>query len=806
LNSKTSTRKPPGKTVKAAAVKSAARTKTTSPTVRSTRREEGSPGLASRGHSLIIVESPTKARTLSRYLGAPFVVMASGGHVRDLPDRELGVDIAHGFEPDYHVLAGKQKIVTALTAAAEKAGRILIATDPDREGEAIGWHIAQLIRGKRNQTMSRVQFHEITKHAVEEAIASPGEIDIAKVEAQQARRIMDRLVGYQVSPLLWRTVTKGTSAGRVQSVALRLICEREAEIDAFVTQEFWTIDGRFATESSDPFIARLIKLAGKKFESSDETTSKKTVAFLKGLSYRITDIKRTTRKRQPPPPYITSTLQQDGARRLGFPVKRTMSIAQKLYEGIEVGERGQIGLITYMRTDSLRIAPEANTALRGWIAETYGVETVAPNARFYKNKKGPVQDAHEAIRPSDVRLTPELVKNYLSPEEYKLYDMIWRRFVATQMREAEFDVTMVTITSGTHAEFRANGQVITQLGFLILYESQAKGKKTAVVKSEEGDNTEKDKEDEEGDLVTLPKNLTVGMPVNLLALDSKQHFTEPPPRFSEASLVKELDEKGIGRPSTYATIISTLLDRTYVDKIEKALHPTDLGKTVNRVLVDRFPNVFSVEFTALMEEELDKIEEGAAWRTVLNDFYIPFKEALDTAEGMRQELRKESAQQVGRKCPDCGRELIYRFGKKGKFISCSGFPECKFAENIGGEAPVETDVKCPKCGKPMLKRTGRFGPFLGCSGYPTCKTILPIKTNHACPESGCTGHLTERRTKTGKTFYGCSRYPDCQFVSWDAPTEGDCPSCKVPTTFKKGGRSGGLRYCSKCNWKEKESA
>lgn len=757
-----------------------------------TEPHDDSGGESQAGRSLIIVESPTKARTLSKYLGAPFIVKASGGHVRDLPEKELGVDLTRNFEPVYQALASKKKIIDELSSLASKAKRVILATDPDREGEAIAWHITHILKLKSLKDIQRVQFHEITRSAVKAALASPGHIDIQKVDAQQARRIMDRLVGYQVSPLLWKTVTGGLSAGRVQSVALRLLCEREAEINAFKAVEYWTIDGKFSGDSVDPFLARLFKLDGKKVELENAKLTELSVQRLKKFAYHVADIKRTRRKKTPPPPFITSTLQQEASRRLGFPVKRTMSVAQKLYEGIELGDKGFVGLITYMRTDSLRTSSESVEAARSYIASEFGSDYVAPSPRYYKNKKSTVQDAHEAIRPTDVRLSPESLKTYLSPEEYKLYDLIWRQFVSTQMIDAEFDVTTVTIFGGSEAEFRATGQIIAKEGFLILHKS--KKKKT------EDKEEQTDTNNEEENLISIPANLVVGMSLKLLDLKSEQHFTQPPPRFTEATLVKELDEKGIGRPSTYATIISTLLDRTYAEKREKNLFPTDLGNTVNSILVSRFPEVFSIEFTAKMEDELDRIEDGVGWKTVLSDFYNPFKIALDSALEMKKELKKITLQTVGRACPTCGRDLVYRFGKRGKFISCSGFPECKYAENSNGEAPVMVEEKCPNCGLPLMKRNGRFGPFLGCSGYPKCKTIVQISSSHKCPKEGCDGTISERRTKKGKIFYGCSKYPECDFVSWDPPVDGPCPQCGAPTLLQKSTKNGEIVKCFRCNW------
>ncbi|MFH0765700.1 MAG: type I DNA topoisomerase [Calditrichota bacterium] len=740
------------------------------------------------GYNLIIVESPTKARTLTKYLQSgnlKFHILASGGHVRDLPPKRFGVDIEHNFQPEYEVLSEKSKIVSDLKAAAKRADNIYLATDPDREGEAIAWHINCLIDPPARTPVWRVQFHEITKSAVQAALQSPGRIDQHKVDAQQARHILDRLVGYQVSPLLWKTVSRGLSAGRVQSVALRLICEREAEITAFVQEEYWTIDGLFKGEKVAEFTARLSKLDGKKAEIATQEQSKTICERVQTAKYYVSDVQVSHKKRTPAPPYTTSTLQQDAGRRLGLPVKRAMAIAQKLYEGIELGDKGAVGLITYMRTDSTRVAEEAVNNLRQFIAGAYGDKYLASKPRHYKNKKGPVQDAHEAIRPTDVTITPESVKGILAPPEYKLYDMIWRRFVATQMHEAEVDVTVVIITDGKGIELRASGQVITFPGYLTIYEDTAANS-----------NNEDDKQD-------LPPGLTVGLPLELLKLDPRQHFTQPPPRFTEAGLVKELDELGIGRPSTYATIISTLLDRKYVDHREKALAPTELGITVNRVLVDRFPDVFNVEFTAKMEEELDRIETGDPWLKTVEDFYTPFNLALQAAEAQYKEVKRELvAQPVGRPCPQCGGDLVYRWSRHGKFISCSNFPKCKFAENLAPAAePVPSTETCPQCGSPMVVREGRFGRFLGCSKYPKCKGLLNIASGYKCPRQGCEGDLVKRRSKTGRNFYGCNKYPTCDFASWDEPAGESCPQCGAPTVFiKKTTKAEPKVICRICNW------
>lgn len=740
-------------------------------------------------HALIIVESPTKAKTLKKYLGdqKPSInVIASGGHVRDLPPKRFGIDVENDFQPEYVLLSSKKRIIKTLTEAAAKAETIYLATDPDREGEAIAWHLSHIFSPSVRNRVHRVQFHEITKRAVLEALRSPGKIDIQKVDAQQARRVVDRLVGYKVSPLLWKTVTGGLSAGRVQSVALRLICEREKEIEDFVKEEYWTIDGLFHNADIETFQAKLHKLDGKKIDITSQEESDEICKRLNDAgSYRISNIKRSRKKRNPAPPYITSTLQQDAARRFGFKVKRTMAIAQKLYEGVDLGERGITGLITYMRTDSTRVSKEANASLREYIGDSFGNDYLNKAVRYYKNKKGAVQDAHEAIRPTDVSINPEDIKDILSPSDFKLYSIIWKRFVATQMSPAEYDVTTVSIMGDDTIEFRASGQVIVFPGYLTVYEDK------------------KNSRENSDDTTTLPVGLKSGMNLELQKLLPKQHFTQPPPRYSEAGLVKELDELGIGRPSTYATIISTLLDRRYVDLVEKAFKPADLGKTVNKILVEQFPDIFNVKFTARMEEELDEIEIGKKWVPVVENFYKPFSESMELAEANRKEIKKNTTQSLDRPCPECGRDLIIRWGKRGKFISCSGFPECKHAESLNPAPPVETDQKCPKCGKPMVVREGRFGRFLGCSDYPKCKGILPISTGYKCPEEGCDGDLIERKTKKGRTFYGCSKYPECKFVSWNAPVEGPCPKCQTPTLLvKKSSKNGDKKYCHRCSWSE----
>ncbi len=737
----------------------------------------------SRINSLVIVESPTKARTLNRYLGGGYTVMASGGHIIDLPPKKFGVDIEADFKLEYKLLPGKARIAKSLAAAASRADKVILATDPDREGEAIAWHISRYINRNVNDGVLRVQFHEITRKAVEEAIDNPGVIDMHKVDAQQARRVMDRIVGYQVSPLLWKTIAGGLSAGRVQSVALRLICERETEIDAFKKEEYWTIDGLFSGENVDDFKARLNKLDGKKAKIPDRKSADDISSRIRAAKYHVIDIRKSRRKRTPFPPYITSTMQQDAGRRLGYPAKRIMSIAQRLYEGLEIGDQGQTGLITYMRTDSTRVSNEAVTTVRDWIASKYGSEFVSSSPRIFKNKKGAVQDAHEAIRPTDVTLTPESVKPYLKPEEYRLYDLIWRRFVATQMKNADIDVTVVLVGDAKGIEFKVSGEVIAFAGFLLVYSDM------------------KANEASEDTPAAIPLNLAVNMPLDLLKVEPKQHFTQPPPRYTDASLVKALDELGIGRPSTYASIISTLLDRQYVERNKRSLIPVELGKTVNHILILSFPDIFNVKFTAKMEEELDRVETGTDWRTVVRNFYIPFSQALQEMEGKREDLKRETVQPVGRKCPECGKELLYRWGKRGRFISCSGFPECNYSENIEKAPTVKITQKCPKCGGEMVLREGKFGRFLGCKKYPECRGVLPLTTGHKCPEDGCGGNLVERKSKKGRIFYGCDKYPECRFISWNPPTDGPCPECGCETLFEKSTQQGSFKYCFKCDWK-----
>jgi len=725
---------------------------------------------------LVIVESPAKAKTIEKYLGPDYVVEASVGHILDLPRRTLGVDVRKGFSPQYEIIEGKENIIKSLQRSAKKAGEIFIATDPDREGEAIASHLAKII-GLDGGRIHRVLFNEITPASVRRGLTEPGEIDQARVDAQQARRILDRLVGYMVSPFIQKVIARGLSAGRVQSVALRLICEREAEIRAFIAQEYWSITADLLTGKGETFQAKLARWQGAKMnmDIKDQAAAQTIVEALRGESYTLTDLVKKNVKKAPLPPYTTSTLQQDAANRLKFSNTRTMMVAQALYEGIELGKEGPVGLISYMRTDSTRSAPEAIKAARQFIAERFGDDFRPKQAREFKKSKR-AQDAHEAIRPTDVHREPLLVKKNLTPEQFKLYELIWKRFIASQMAEAEFESTTATIQAG-EGEFRATGRRTLFKGYQQLYDDPAN----------EDDETAQE----------LPL-LTVGETFELKTLNPKQHFTQPPPRYNEGSLVKELDEKGIGRPSTYAQIISTLVTRRYVTRKEHRFYPTELGETVNKVLVSQFPDIFNVSFTAQMEEELDSIEnERTDWVKVVGDFYEPFQQSLQVAQGKRQELRKQTEEATDQVCEKCGSPMIIRWGRHGRFLGCSAFPACKNIKPLEpASAPQLTDKTCPKCGKPMVVRHGPHGRFLGCSGYPECKTIVGEQVD--CPRPGCTGKVGQKRSKKGRFFWGCSNYPKCDFVSGYRPILEPCADCGHPYMDERTTKAGTFKVCPKC--------
>jgi DNA topoisomerase-1 len=727
---------------------------------------------------LLIVESPTKSKTLKKFLGRGFEVMASGGHIRDLPKNELGVDIEDGFRPKYVTLAERRKIISQLRKGATSAKRVYLAPDPDREGEAIAWHIAEAI-GEANNNILRATFNEITEGAVREGVAKAGEIDENKVKAQQARRILDRLVGYKVSPILWKTVHRGLSAGRVQSVALRMVCEREKAIREFKPSEYWNISADFRTNEDEIFWAKLTHIRCKPVEISNRKQAEEAVEGAKKERYSVSEVKREKKRRHPNPPFITSTLQQEASRRLGFNTKRTMVVAQQLYEGIELGEEGSIGLITYMRTDSIRISQEAKQGARRFIAQNFGNDYLTESERKYRSK-GKVQDAHEAIRPTRIDRTPEEVRRFLSKDQLQLYELIWSRLVASEMSPALFENTTVSITGGEFL-FRATEAKLLFDGYLRVYQES---------EEENGEKEEK---------TTLPE-LEANERLDLLKLHPKQLFTKPPPRFSEASLVKELEANGIGRPSTYAQIISTLKERRYVSMEKRRFLTTELGEVVSKIVTENFPHIFNLKFTASMEAELDKIEEGKYdWQQVLNDFYAPFSKTLKEVEANRHDIKKQIQEKTSESCPECGSPLVIKWGRNGRFISCSKFPECKFTKPLHEKEVITTEEKCEKCGSPMVVKSGRFGKFLACSAYPECKSTKPYDLGIPCPREGCEGKLTEKRSKRGRLFYGCTCYPKCDFATWDKPVLQECPSCKAKFMVSKSSKTKGeYLKCLEC--------
>jgi DNA topoisomerase-1 len=761
--------------------------------------------------SLVIVESPTKAKTLSKYLGRNYQVLASVGHLKDLPKSKLGIDLEHDFEPQYIVIRGKSKILKEIKDSAKKAKEIFLAADPDREGEAIAWHIAEELNGN-GQHVHRVLLNEITETAVKRALKSPGAIDMKKVNAQQARRVLDRLVGYLLSPLLWKKVRRGLSAGRVQSVAVRVICEREAEREAFQSEEYWTITATLVGQHPPPFQARLHEIQGERVTIRTEAETQRILQDLEGASFAVSHIDQKEKRRSPSAPFITSRLQQDSARKLRFPAKKTMMLAQRLYEGIEIGAEGQVGLITYMRTDSPRIAPEALEGVRGYIQDSFGQPYLPPQPNVYKTQKA-AQEAHEAIRPTSVKRDPESLRGHLEPDLYKLYKLIWNRFVASQMTQGLDLVTQVDVKAKKYT-FRASGTVEKFDGYRRVYREE-------IEQPAEGMSSE----DDSGSTTSLSlPDLSVGESVTLLGnaeegIVSKQHFTQPPPRYNEALLIREMEEKGIGRPSTYATIISTIQDRHYVEKEEARLRPTELGRMVNDRLVRHFPDVFDVEFTARMESELDGIEEGEKdWVTAVRDFYVPFMKDLESAEVNMEDLKgKEEPTDVP--CDKCGRPMVIKWGRHGHFLACPGYPECKntkeFTKDEAGsvqvvEAQVEaTDEICEKCGSAMVLKRGRFGNFLACSQYPECKTTKPLKLGVKCPVKDCGGDLVQKRTRKGKTFYSCSNYPTCTFAIWDRPINRPCPQCHAPFLIEKIRKQTGrkiLCHNQECGYEETEES
>jgi len=819
------------------------------------------------GKSLVIVESPAKAKTINKFLGRNYVVKASMGHVRDLPKKNLGVDEKKDFKATYEILPGRKKVIDDLKKAAAGADRIFLAPDPDREGEAICWHLAEILK-KINKNLHRVMFNEITKRAVLHGIENPAKIDAHRVDAQQARRILDRLVGYKISPLLWDKVRRGLSAGRVQSVALRIVVEREREIQAFKPEEYWTLGALLEGAVPPPFEARLIKVDEAKAELKSQEQTDAVLAGLKGATFTVRSVESKEKKKNPVPPFITSKLQQDASRKLGFTVKKTMMLAQRLYEGMDLGDMGTVGLITYMRTDSTRIAPEALQEVRDHIVATHGPEFLPDEPRQYKAGKM-TQGAHEAIRPTSMELVPDKVKPFLHKDEFILYSLIWNRFVASQMKSALFDITTADIEAGP-CVFRASGSTMKFAGYLKVYQDIVEKKR-----DKEDDSASPEEDDSSKALPPLAK----GDRLKLRKLDPKQHFTQPPPRFTEASLVKEMEENGIGRPSTYASILATLQNREYVEKAEGKFVPSELGMMVTDLLVGHFGDIVDVSYTARMEEELDEIEEGRLdYVKALKDFNKQFTRDLKAAASNMENI-KTKEEPTDRTCDKCGRPMVIKWGRYGRFVACSGYPECKNTQEIapvingnGGEngtAAAEPpaipedhgtcekcgsamvlrkgrfgpflacsaypecrntkkialdkegritvtkkpdrilEEPCPKCGKPLAVKDGRFGEFTACSAYPECKYIKLKEVGLDCPRDGCEGRIVERRSRRGRVFFGCSEYPKCDFVTWYRPSAETCPDCGRDYVLEKvTKKEGTTRFCDNegCGFKKAVNA
>jgi DNA topoisomerase-1 len=795
--------------------------------------------------NLVIVESPAKAKTIGKYLGKQYVVKASLGHVKDLPKKDLAVDVDKGFEPRYEVIEGKKKLITELKQAAKGVESIYLAADPDREGEAICFHLQEELNGsKKGPKIYRVMFNEITANAIRKAFEKPGSVNLNLVDAQQARRILDRLVGYKISPLLWDKVRRGLSAGRVQTVALRLIVDREREIRAFIKREYWTIDVQLNAKKPPVLTARFTKKDDQALEVADEGAAKSIVDQLDGAKYLVHSVTTREKKRNPVAPFITSTLQQESSRKLRFSVKRTMMLAQRLYEGVELGAEGSVGLITYMRTDSTRVSNDALDEVRQLIKERFGAPFCPESPNAYKSKKD-AQDAHEAIRPTSALRTPESVAAFLQEDELKLYRLIWMRFVSSQMTPAVFDQTTIDVAAkgkdGATYMFRATGSVPKFKGFLEVYE--------------EGKD-QKDEDDEE-----LKHRLPVvreGEELKFKAILPEQHFTEPPPRFNEATLVKELEADGVGRPSTYASILSTIQEREYVKKEGGKFVPTELGMVVTDLLLESFQNLFDVTYTARMEVELDEIEEGKMdWREAMSEFYERFQKDLKYAERHMTDIKRMekptdlvcdkcgkpmvikwgrhgsfiactgypectntreltvdlpdvdkvdlTEQDAEEYCENCGRPMVLKKGRFGQFYACSGYPDCKTTKQIGGEqkkSDVPLDEKCPQCGNNLVLKHGRFGEFTACSNYPKCKFVKQKTIGVPCPNCS-QGEVVERRSKRGKTFYGCSRYPECDFVAWGKPIAEKCPDCGSSYLVEKWLKAGGMAQCpnGECKYK-----
>jgi DNA topoisomerase-1 len=791
--------------------------------------------------ALVIVESPAKAKTINKYLGKDYVVMASLGHIKDLPKKDLAVDVENGFRPRYEVIEGKKKLMQELRDAAKKVDSIYLAADPDREGEAICWHLQEELKSKKSAEEGgtkffRVMFNEITKKSIEKAFEKPAAVNINLVDAQQARRVLDRLVGYKISPLLWDKVRRGLSAGRVQTVAVRVIVEREREVRAFITTEYWTLDANLAGKKKPFFDARLFRTGEEAPVIPDQATSDALVADIDGQKFIVKTVGTKEKKRNPVAPFITSTLQQESSRKLRFSVKRTMALAQQLYEGVEIGSEGAVGLITYMRTDSTRVSDDAVIEVRDFISGKWGPQYVPAAPNIYKSKKD-AQDAHEAVRPTSAMRSRDEMAPFLAEDQLKLYRLIWMRFIASQMNPAVFDQTSIDLNvtgkGGAAYTFRATGSVMKFDGFLAVYE--------------EGKDA-KDEEDDE--LVHKLPAVTEGEELKLLAMKPVQHFTEPPPRYNEATLVKKLEADGVGRPSTYASILSTIQEREYVTKEGGKFKPTELGMVVTDLLLESFNDIFDVKYTARMEQDLDEIEEGKMdWREAMGDFYERFMKDLGNAEEHMTNI-KRMEKPTDFKCDKCGKPLVIKWGKHGSFLACtgypdctytrelevdlpdvdkadlsdqgdeeycencgrpmvlkkgrfgtffacSGYPECKTTKQIGAaqkKAVVQLDEKCPQCANNLVQKYGRFGEFTACSNYPACKYIKQKTIGVKCPECS-EGEVVERRSKRGKTFFGCNRYPDCEFVAWSKPVPEKCPDCGNPYLIEKYLKAGNFLQC-----------
>ncbi len=752
------------------------------------------------GKSLLIVESPTKVNTLKKIVGKDFIIKASVGHLKDLPKKKLGVDVDNDFAPEYITIRGKGKILQELKTAAKKCDTIYLAPDPDREGEAIAHHIGNEVARFTKGKIYRVTFNEITKKAVLDAIKNPTELNNNRVNAQQARRILDRLVGYKISPILWKKVHRGLSAGRVQSVALRIVCEREREILAFKPREYWSITLELEGSEKPKFQAKLFKIDGNKAEVANKAEADEILKGLEGAKPVLEDIVKKERKRNPSAPFITSTLQQEASRKLNFSPKKTMMLAQRLYEGIAMGRKGTVGLITYMRTDSVKLSDQALEEVRAFIPERYGKEFLPGTPNMYKSKKS-AQEAHEAIRPTDVQLEPNSIKDNLEKDMFRLYQLIWSRFVSCQMVPAVLDTTQFDIKTGKFL-FRSNGSILKFAGFMKVYvESQDDAQGDAAQSTGKADDR-------------LLPSLNKGEELKVQEVLPEQHFTQPPARFSEAMLVKELEDKGVGRPSTYAATISVIKDRDYIQNVERRLQPVELGFMINDLLVENFPDIMTTEFTAKMEEQLDDIEAGKLeWVDALKSFYVPFKLDLEKAEEKMKDF-KAQVEETDEVCEKCNQPMIIKWGRFGKFMACTGYPECKSTKDLGGKGDSEDGAQddevegnCDKCESPLIMKRGRFGKFIACSNYPECKFTKPIGLGISCPEDACKGEIAARRSKKGRTFYGCTKYPDCKFTSWDKPVGEACPECKNPFLIEKWKKNEDPSVlCPSCGFKKTDAA